>query len=706
MHHRRFTHTLLWSLAAVLTTAGLASAADTPQRDAVKIFNDFCIEHFGAEKEPLVYEKFGKELKILPEGVWMHASDTSAVIGWDTNLPAKSYVEYGKTAEYGQRTPEPERHFYVNVRYLRGLERDTTYHYRLVSVDERGNKVASADKTFTTARPEGAIVIPGDMEGPPYVLKEKGTYLLTADIIADGSAFEIRGDDIILDLNGHTVVYNNKSIEVTGKSFKNWVDKSAFGVLMEKAQNFQLFNGTIRQGAGNDPACGISIGFSPFHGEGAGGHKEFAGVTIEFGADQMIGINYHWSRGSTNIHHCVFVDHGSKVSNRHGGGCRAARLDGKQTGEMHHNLVKRTRQMGLAGADKLYNNEVYVDSFSTNSFALQIAAEGGRGYNNRVFATGFNPYGFGWGKKDWKAYDNFIHMVGQDTSKRWGERWGDVNMLAGMRVTNYSKGGQEREDLEYYGNVIVMEGKEDCEIRAVEFFSDETIKNLNFHDNIVKAIALDDQTVRVACVDAQGHFRKENTLPVFYRNNTFISNRHMVRFGDDYGKGNNHQFINNRFIKVGEDHPMFSTFYFGGGYWNYGHVIRDCTFEGGAEPMDVHWGPIGNQAWYQVEWTLTVKAPAGAEVKIVDAKGDEAFAGKVGDDGTVAVPLVQARLSPPEGHDAKAHKEGRGGTEGAAKDAFTPHTVTVAVDGKTAEAKVTMDKARSLVLSGGKLSEK
>ena len=96
-------------------------AAEAAGRKAVyDEFNKFCIENFGAGKEPFVYEKFGKELKFVDQkkDTWQHISENSACFAFETNLPAKTYVEYGETAEYGKKTPLPERHFYLHLHYV------------------------------------------------------------------------------------------------------------------------------------------------------------------------------------------------------------------------------------------------------------------------------------------------------------------------------------------------------------------------------------------------------------------------------------------------------------------------------------------------------------------------------------------------------------------------------------------------------------
>ncbi|MBI2415970.1 MAG: right-handed parallel beta-helix repeat-containing protein [Candidatus Kerfeldbacteria bacterium] len=72
-----------------------------------------------------------------------------AVITWSTDELATSQVEYGTTDSYGEielNDTLVKNHSLT----LTGLEANTTYHYRIVSVDEAGNTAESTDQTFTT----------------------------------------------------------------------------------------------------------------------------------------------------------------------------------------------------------------------------------------------------------------------------------------------------------------------------------------------------------------------------------------------------------------------------------------------------------------------------------------------------------------------------------------------------------------------------
>ena len=74
----------------------------------------------------------------------------AAKLAWSTDEPAVCFLEYGLTAQYGNQTPAlglPAQEFMIT---LDRLQPDQLYHYRLVALDQAGNRTISADQTFTT----------------------------------------------------------------------------------------------------------------------------------------------------------------------------------------------------------------------------------------------------------------------------------------------------------------------------------------------------------------------------------------------------------------------------------------------------------------------------------------------------------------------------------------------------------------------------
>lgn len=73
-----------------------------------------------------------------------------ATIRWDTDRPATSQVEYGRTTSYGRSTTIDTTLKNGHSRTLAELRRNTLYHYRVKSKDAAGNLTVSEDRTFRT----------------------------------------------------------------------------------------------------------------------------------------------------------------------------------------------------------------------------------------------------------------------------------------------------------------------------------------------------------------------------------------------------------------------------------------------------------------------------------------------------------------------------------------------------------------------------
>ena len=669
--------------------------ANTLPAKVYATWNRFCRAHFGAEKEPLVYDLYGKKLEPMAGGDWTHASATSATVAWETNLPATTHVEYGPTPACGKATAKTERPFYVHVHYLGDLETGKPVYVRKVSVDERGNRIVSPPVTVVPAMPAGAVSFPAEGQEAPYVLdKPNTTYVLTRDITAKRTAIDIAADGVTVDLNGHTVVYHDETIpkEVFTDKYRTWINKGAVGIKNFGHAGIKVLNGVIRQGRGTNRGNVESTGFIPIYMRSP---KDalIAGVTVDYWTPQNTGMRLRTPLDGAEVHHCVFLDRGCNIRNRHGAAVRSLSLVApKGTGyKVHHNLVKRTRQMGILGPNELNHNEIYTDSWSVNSFALGPHHTGGVAHHNRIFGTGVNLQGFGWGTEDMLYHHNLIHLQGIDTGKNRGkEGWGDQDSLNGFRVTNYGKGGQKRDNLLYHDNLVVIKCRGGSQARGTEFFSDETITGLVFRDNVIKVISEDEKTTQVACVVTHGQPAKADTcLPVWYRDCTLMSNYCVVRFSDYYGKGSNHHFINCKLERVGAE-DRFRTFIVDGGYWSKRHVLLDCTFGEGTAPDNVFWKITSPKSFYDIKWTLTLRTIPGARITIKDKEGEVEFEGKAGVTGKLEIPMTQYRVQMPPKTKTPSEKH--------VKHMKTPHTVTMELGALGRTTTVDMTKKQTLTL--------
>jgi hypothetical protein len=93
----------------------------------------------------------GSPLLIITSITSSNLFDVGGTIGWHTNKPADSMVEYGTTTSYGNvvtlKTMDTDHQL-----NLFGLTPSTLYHYRVKSKDETGNMSTSGDQTFSTLK--------------------------------------------------------------------------------------------------------------------------------------------------------------------------------------------------------------------------------------------------------------------------------------------------------------------------------------------------------------------------------------------------------------------------------------------------------------------------------------------------------------------------------------------------------------------------
>jgi hypothetical protein len=109
---------------------------------------------------------------------------TWALVGWETNRPATSQVEYGPDAGYGSSTAVLGEMVVEHQVVLDGLLENTLYHFRAISVDEFHVTAFSPDSTFTT--------MSSQQYGPPLldqvVVTETTLFSVTVSWVTDRPA--------------------------------------------------------------------------------------------------------------------------------------------------------------------------------------------------------------------------------------------------------------------------------------------------------------------------------------------------------------------------------------------------------------------------------------------------------------------------------------------------------------------------------------
>lgn len=628
-------------LLLVLAVAPGSSAADP--YDDYRVFADSA---FGGAVHPLAAERYGAEL-LPPYDWWEYVSQSSASIGFSTNHLVVSWVEYGATGDYGERTPASDGRYSKHLHHVTGLRPGKVCHYRVVLEGVDGQRVVSEDRVLTPVETEGAIWIPDDLAGPPYVLGlPNARYLVTEDIVAPRTAFEVTAAGVTLDLGGHTVTYDQVPMTISG----NWSvyrKESSFGVVARSANDLTVVNGVLRQGAAQSAAHERnSIGFNPIYGDRCSDF-EMAGVELEYGGAQMVGLFLHWPGGENEIHHNVFRDRGWEILYRHGMGSRAMGSVGELAGlEVHHNLVARTRHMGFNGA-RVYDNEIHIDSYATNGYGLPALSHHREGYRNRIYGTGYHVVGFGWGNGNhW--HDNLVHLVGQGPDFRYPE-YGNQESLNGFRLTQYAGAKEELRGSLVERNLVIIEGGgcsddgECTQARGLQYFSDPYVLDNLIRDNVLSVVMADGVTQAAALVTQGDPKRCGTEAPVRYLNNTLISNVMNVRMGDYYGAGCNHRFFDTRIVRVG-DRADYRTFAFDTRRPTNEQYFFDTVLEGGASYESVEF--LNPEQEMLVGWTVAVRvldgkeAVRGAIVRVRDGEGTVVQAGTTGPQGTWSAPVV------------------------------------------------------------------
>lgn len=103
-------------------------------------------------------------------------TNSGATIGWTTNEPATSRVEYGTTTAYGQSTTLDSQLITAHSVGLTGLAALTTYNYRVRSLDAAGNERIGTNATFRTL--SGPDTTPPSRPGDPTASLVSATQVL------------------------------------------------------------------------------------------------------------------------------------------------------------------------------------------------------------------------------------------------------------------------------------------------------------------------------------------------------------------------------------------------------------------------------------------------------------------------------------------------------------------------------------------------
>jgi hypothetical protein len=658
---------------------------------------------------------------------WQFASETSAFIYWKTDQPVHSYVEYGLNTSYGSQTTTQEDNWLTNQGYfshahrITGLQRNSTYHFRMVMIDGSDVTARSDDMIFSTVDYTSADRVevtsasscnqdsnPADLAPYQYCLDQTGkTYVLTKDITVNSGAIWIQREAITLDLDGHTVIYNNVHDGTTRQRIGVYASTSS----LDGAKDVKILNGFIKQGAGNDSGGtydSAGIGHNPIY-VGGGDNVEVAAVSLEWAGSQVDGLKHNSGGIDSRIHHNIFNDLGSgqeSVMDREN--MVVSIRVGNDGYEIYNNFIKRARHGAIipavAGSSgKIYNNEIYMDSWCTNAYGIWFSGpmHDSQATGNRIYATGYHAVAIGTtgGSYNNEIGNNYIEMwaTAPDLADSGGRclhdnasNYGPISSMNGFRIL-----WGDTHNNDYHDNTVIVHGTGGGRARGTWFTTIED--NISVHDNQFRnntVISYRDSAdtssdTDVCSIRALGNDFDTDATPFYYDNNVIASNVCNIGLGDEYGpRPTNHIFRNNTIRRIGND-SFYNTIWMGNGmaYSNRGHVLQDTTLEDGASLEDVNWDCFAEEGCnYSVDWTLTVNAidPCGngindAPVIIRNGLGVEVFNDST-IDGISSAVLRQYTAR---------------GNLNSGTDNYNPYTVTVSYNGSTIARSVEMTAAKT-----------
>ncbi len=367
--------------------------------------------------------------------VWVHVGETSAIVFWqraDIATAGTSWVEYGLDDSYGnttEHTTDPRR---AQFHRITGLQPGTTYHFRMV-LDTGTEVLMSEDDTFTTEQFSDAIRVPAEVDGPTYVLdQDNGFYVVTEDLTAPGTAIEITGSDVVLDLDGHTVTFATSSSD------------QVRGIYIHGDGRIVVRNGVVVQGdAGGDYSTAVESRWREQP-------VEIYGISVSVKGPNAHPMRLFGSARDAEIHHNVLYSTVMVIESRHYPGNCLLRVDASGPNiSVHDNILTEGVHRGLVlsgdeagdNIDVAYN-DIQHHARYVNGYA--IAAGGAAGvdiHHNRITSMG---RGVHMTRPHTLFHDNYMDIRGHMTlddeppGSEWQERMIELHgvKFEGDRVTD------------------------------------------------------------------------------------------------------------------------------------------------------------------------------------------------------------------------------------------------------------------------------
>lgn len=306
------------------------------------------------------------------------------------------------------------------------------------------------------------INIPGGTYTTPFQANQANTrYVLQGDMTADAAGIVIGASYVIIDLNGHTITYNQVN---PGEG----VTIGPYNLHDVAVRNGSIIQGAAKSegdlyGRGNNP---VSTYNTINQGSRSAGNFHVANLYVRYGGKDVGGIIIATTNGLFEQNTIEDTYEFGTLKNRHQG---VEALTGAKntTSEQHiyrYNTIVNTRQRGIVTGNnsEVYGNHITIRSIATNSNGIGMyAGQGLKIHDNTIIGRGEHPVGIGAGggsgSDNYEVYNNLIDLQITALGEEYGSSYANDptatymgNAASGIRVT---WGGDK---LNFYNNQITI----------------------------------------------------------------------------------------------------------------------------------------------------------------------------------------------------------------------------------------------------------
>jgi hypothetical protein len=493
------------------------------------------------------------------------------------------------------------------------------------------------------------------------------TYVLEQDISSPGTCISVQGEDITLDLNGHTITYGSD----------RW-KTAAFGILGIACWDSLLTNGV----ANGNPCGGAFDGFTvmngkivqaagvaPFSdaihlGQGGGNRLQVHDVEFSVSGDSAIPIFTAYSGAGSLIYNNTIHNDVRTIHNRHQLQGMSVKFDNSQKlspgQSVHDNQILGGAQGGIflvAPGATAFGNKISQNGRYSNDFSIYLWGNRQEVYKNEINVISgrgiqigggaVNIGGSGKGGAHSSAHDNKIEVTELKQNCDYSEANAcNACQLGGAYGIQFDDNPQGDSS---FNNVVVARAGE-CDASALRITDSEVNANESHDDSFTG--------VRIAANSANA-YGWDNAGPTAFvaRSDTFTAD--TASYHVNWDGAQNELCVGCTFGKGSANpSPNYVTFSFqnGGNIPVKNIHFRDSVFVGGAAKDSTDMRPINavdgpGYGEYFIDWTFTLavedtdgKPVPSASVSITDAFGHAAYQGVTNQEGKVALPLTEFRM--------------------------------------------------------------